>query len=150
MAKKIKVVLLKPVRNLGNAYDVVEVSPPYFKNVLQKQWLANIADKATLDQLAQRQQQKQQEQEKQRQAFDKMIRELQAWLIIKKKATDAGNLYDKVDEREIAKTINHLYWLNLTKSDIKIPHKLESVGIYPVKIKFQGKEVEIQVDIQRN
>ncbi len=149
MAKKIKVVLLKPVRNLGNAYDVVEVSPPYFKNVLQKQWLAKIADKATLNQLAQRQQQKQQELEQQKQAFEKMVKELQAGLVIKKKATDAGNLYDKVDEREIAKTINSLYWLHLTKSDVEIPHKFESVGLYSAKIKFQGKEVEIQVDIQK-
>ena len=149
MAKKIKVVLLQPVRNLWNAYDVVEVSPPYFKNVLQRQGLATLAKWEILKKLEAKRAQKEAEAQHQKQAFEKMVQELKDGLILSKKATDAGNLYDKVDEREIAKEINHRYGLNLGKDNIKIPHKLQSIGSFPATIVLDWKELQIHIIIQK-
>ena len=150
MGKKIKVVLLQPVRGLGNAYDVVEVSPHYFAHVLAPKKLAQQATPGLLKKIQERKAQAEQQLQQQKEAFAKMVEELsQEGLLITKKATEGGKLYDKVDEDEIAKLLNQKYGLNLDKKSIKLPHKLETIGIFPVEVSFGDQTAQIKVEIQQ-
>ena len=107
MSAKIDVVLLQAVKSLWQKNEVVSVSIAYAKNVLFPKWLAKQADALVKNNLVQKK-----EQEKKHIAQVGEIRstlelysKAEEPLVIKRKVTPSGGLYEKVHEIDVKKAI---------------------------------------------
>lgn len=142
MAGKVDVVLLQPVKWLGQKNDVVSVSVAYAKNVLFAKWQAKVADAAAKNTLIQKE-----EAEKKRilhigEIRDSLILYIKAGesLIIKRKVTPSWGLYEKVHESDIRDAIKQ--WNIIVPTEINIQKNVwDSVGSQNVQLTWSGKKM---------
>lgn len=144
MAWKIDIVLLQSVKWLWNKNDVVSVSVAYAKNVLFPTWQARVADSITKNNL----QQKKDQQNKHAQLVSEMWNEIQLYisakehLIIKRKTTPTGKLYEKVHETDLRDAMKQ--WNISLPADIIIKKNTwDEMGEHTAKIQYNNKEVEL-------
>lgn len=103
MSAKIDVVLLQAVKSLWQKNEVVSVSIAYAKNVLFPKWLAKQADALVKNNLVQK---KEQEKKHIAQVWEirstlELYSKAEEPLIIKRKVTPSGWLYEKVHETDV-------------------------------------------------
>lgn len=144
---KIKVVFLKDSK-WWKRWQIKEVSPALFKNVLKKQQIAAEINSPEAKSLLQKIEKKQKEHEKQIEKLKEIIKKIKNdWLTIKRKVTPKGHLYDKVTEKDIAETILKQFWIKIPKEKIKLSHTIDMPGIYPFSINWLWIEEDLQVNI---
>lgn len=139
MQKKVKVLLLKPLINKGNAGDVVEVKLHFAQQVLIPSETAVIYDK---------QAQNQHEAHMKKVAAHKaeitskvkaMLETLtNEWVTFEKQATDNETLYDSITERSLAQYLMHTYNINITAQNIVLDDKIEQLGEYTVQFAYEN------------
>lgn len=107
MSAKIDVVLLQAVKSLGQKNEVVSVSISYAKNVLFPKWLAKQADALVKNNLVQKKEQEKKHilQVWEQRATLELYSKAEEPLIIKRKVTPSGGLYEKVHETDVKKAI---------------------------------------------
>lgn len=116
MSAKIDVVLLQAVKSLWQKNEVVSVSIAYAKNVLFPKWFAKQADALTKNNLVQK---KEQEKKHVAQVWElrntlELYSKAEEPLIIKRKVTPSGWLYEKVHETDVKK------WLEQWKISLPV------------------------------
>lgn len=131
-----KVILLKNIPKLGKKDDIIEVNEGYANNALFPQRLAVPATNSAISALEVRKQQKVAEKEIQHHLLDRAIEDLQNMNIsISVPVNDKGNLFSKIDEKDISEIIKKekdiyldVKYLNIENGPIK------SVGTYKIKV----------------
>ena len=102
---KLKVIFLQDSK-WGKRWEIKEVAPALFKNVLQRQKIAaeinSLEAKSLLAKIQKREKQHKQQVEKLKKIINKLKVEP---LTIKRKVTPKGHLYDKVTEKDICEQI---------------------------------------------
>ncbi len=142
------VILIKDVKALGKAGDVVKVNPGYARNFLFAKGLAIEATEANLADLG-----------KKKAAQAKEIAEIKAeaqslsgrlsgqTLKMKVKAGDKGKLYGSITAKDVAGAVEDELGVKLDKKKIEIKENIRVLGTYPISIKLHP-EVEAKIDIE--
>lgn len=114
MSWKIDVVLLQAIKWIWQKNDVVSVSIAYAKNVLLPKWQAKQADALVKNNLAQKKEQQKKHLTIVSEIRDSLHLYVQAKeeLLIKKKVTPSGWLYEKVHESDV-KELFHQWKITL-------------------------------------
>lgn len=148
MAKKIKVLLLKPLPPKWNAGEVIEVKIHFAQHVLIPQGIAVVYDKQV---------------ENQRAAQMKKVATFKADLLTRvkdmlskvendgitftKQVTDNGWLYDSISSKTIAQYITHEFAIKLGTDSFTLEPKIETVGDYEVGFSYEGVSWIIPVHV---
>ena len=144
-----QLILLKDVKGLGKAGQVVEASDGYARNMLIPKKLAMKATGANLAEL-----EKNRQEIEARRALDKQVAEeikakLEAATItIHAKGGDNGRLFGAVTSQDIADAIEKDFKLKLDKKKIDLSAPIKQAGTHQVEFKlFQGISAKCNVSV---
>lgn len=146
--RKIKVILLEDIENLGKKYEIKEVKAGYAKNFLIPKKLVKLATKENMEWLErqlEREAKKAEEELKKVQEVASKIDGLE--LIFPVKIGEKGELFEKIGVSKILEELKE-QGFHLKKNQILLEDSLKELGEFPVKIKFpHNLEAEIKVII---
>lgn len=144
-----QLILLKDVKGMGKAGEVVKASDGYARNLLLPKGLAMEATPANLKILEKRKA----EIEAQR-AMDKAVAEdikkkIEAiTLEIHTKAGEGGRLFGAITSKDIADTLEKNHKIILDKKKIELSAPIKQVGLTEVDLKlFQGISAKCKVNV---
>ncbi|MFC1651882.1 50S ribosomal protein L9 [Patescibacteria group bacterium] len=145
-----KIILLKDVKKLGEAWEVKEVAKGYARNFLIPRNLAVLATKNVLKKAKLEQKFKTEKKKKAKDAVKKVAKDLGKLTIsFSAKATKAGALFASITKRKIAQEI--IKTTKITKLDskkVQLDKPIKKVGNYKVKVKLEPKlESEVKVKV---
>jgi large subunit ribosomal protein L9 len=139
---KLLVKLLKPVKGLGNAGTFAEVAPSYANNVLLKQWLAKLANKAEID----NQKKHDQAVVKHKQHADESLLSLvqhirdQWWRTLHQKCNDQGKMFASLDSKKIAALLHTEHGVDVDARIVTLwISKIDTLGSYDVTLHIWWK-----------
>ncbi len=144
-----KVILLKNIPKLGKKDDIIEVNQGYANNALFPKKLAVVATPAVIDALRVRQQQKVAEKDIQHNLLDRAIAELQNLKVqIAVPVNEKGNLFSKIDEKDISKIIKDEYDILMDSKYLKVQGgAIKSLGIYKVDVSDGDFSSQFELEI---
>jgi len=132
-----RVIFLKDVENVGKKYEVKEVKDGYARNFLIPQGLAKAATEQELKKL-------EFQKEKEKEKAEEELKKIQALassmegqeVVISVKLGEEGQLFESITSQKIYEKIKKMGF-NVKKSQIELPETIESLGEFPIKIKFE-------------
>jgi large subunit ribosomal protein L9 len=145
----VKIILRQDVPNLGEAGEIKQVAPGYFRNFLLPRGMAVEATKGQINSLK----------------TDKAIREAQAQRAVDRSAAavdklagvtlripvrmgEQGRLYGSVTTRDLAEALSAQAGLTVDRHDITLPDSLKTIGVHSVPIKLEhGVPATVQVEL---
>lgn len=147
-----KVILLKQIKNIGEAGDAKDVSGGYFRNFLAPQHLAKPATPAVLKEVESIKRLHDEEVAKSRASLETILEKLNGEaLVLERKATVEGQLFGSVSESDIAEAIRAKGYPEVLAEHIFLEAPLKSLGIHTVPLRFApDKEGSIQVTIEKS
>jgi len=147
-----KVILLKPIKNTGEAGDVKDVSGGYFRNFLLPQRLAKPATPAATKEVEIIKRLHDEEAAKSRASLQALWEKLSGEaLVLERKATAEGQLFGSVSESDIADAIRAKGYPQVQTEHILLESPLKSLGIHTVPLRLApDREVSIRVEIQKS
>ncbi len=151
MSAKIDVVLLQAVKWLWQKNDVVSVSVAYAKNVLYPKWQAKQADALAKNNIAQKQAQEKKHIAQIWELRDSLHLYAQAEepLIIKRKVTPSGGLYEKVHETDVKAALTQ--WKTSLPADITITKQTrDEPGSYKATFIRGSKKLQVPFTIKES
>ena len=146
-----QIILLKDVKGLGKAGDVVKASDGYARNMLLPRKLGMEATESNLKTL----ERKRAEIEAQR-AIDKGVAEdikkkVEAGpaLVIKTKAGEGGRLFGAVTSQNIADEFLNVYKIELDKKKIELDAPIKQIGETKVTLKlYPGVTAALKINVE--
>ena len=145
---KIKVVFVKDCK-WGHRWEIKEVAPALFNNVLSKQWVAVKYWSAEANNILNKIKKQEEKHEKEIQIFQDLLNKLATnWLTIEKKLTPGWHFYDKVDSKEISNAILRQYWIKIPHDKIKLKEKINQPGQYEIEIWGHWLKKKIKIVIK--
>ena len=144
-----KVILHHSVEKLGQAGDIVEAAPGYFRNFLQPRGLGVEATRGTLkkreEDLATV---KKKAQQMHQAAVEKAEKITNLGVIhYTAKVGESGKLYGKITNKEIADMIESEVGFAVDKRLVKTENEIHALGVYRVTVKL-ANEVQTEVNLE--
>jgi large subunit ribosomal protein L9 len=128
-------ILLADVQDLGEAGDVVNVSPGYLRNYLIPRKLAHAATKGSLeDALRRREATERAEREQAERAGETAALLSKTVLTISHRAGEDGKLFGSVTSAEIADAIKEARGLRVDRKRIRLDEPIRAIGTYMVEV----------------
>lgn len=150
MQKKVKVLLLKPLINKGNAGDIAEVKTHFALNVLIPQGIAVVYDKQAQNQHETHMKKANAYKNELKSRVIAMLETLKnEGLTFEKQATDNDALYDSITERSLSQYLMHQYNINLTSSNFVLENKIEQLGDYSVEFIYEDVKGSFPITVIR-
>lgn len=148
--RKIKVILLQDIENLGKKYEIKEVKAGYAKNFLIPRNLVKLATKKNmkwLEKKLEKEAKKAEEELKKVQELASKIDGLE--LVFSVKVGEKGELFERIGILKILEKLKE-QGFSLKKNQILLEKPITELGEFPVKIKFDHNlEAEIKVIITK-
>lgn len=140
--KKIKVLLLKDVNNLGKKGEIVDVSDGYARNYLFPRGLAREVTEGMLEHLKLQELSQKKKEEKLLEKYrkEKSIIEGEVF-VIKAKVGEKGKLFGSITSKDIAEVISKKLKLDIDKRQIDLEEPIKSLGEYNVEVKLHPQVV---------
>ena len=130
-----KVVLVKNVKSVGRAHDVVDVSDGHAANFLIPQKLAISATPSAIRNADTYKAKAEADKEIQKQLIVQNLETLaQARIVITMKANDKGHLYDAVGVSEIASAIKEQTQVELPEDALRLEHPIKETGTFEIPV----------------
>lgn len=155
MAKKIDVLLLQPVKWVGNAGEIVSVAVAYATNQLIPQKKAKKADATIKNKHKQKQEKKRADTDKRYGAMADLVASLQKddnTLTINKRTNANDQLYESIDTKTVAD------WLRETYGTVVMPRFVsfantadewtKALGDYPVRLTYETIQHDFVISIR--
>ena len=146
-----KVILLKDVKGMGKAGEVVNASDGYARNFLFKKQQAMEATEANLKVL----ERKRKEIEAQRALDMAVARDIKAKveaaepIVVRAKAGDGGRLFGAVTSKDLADAFFEEYKIELDKKKIDLGAPIKQAGPATVELKlFQGISAKLRLVVE--
>ncbi len=131
-----KVLLLQDVKNVGDKYEVKNVSDGYARNFLLKQGLAVVATSQQLAKIESMKKKQEKEREKEVQKAKELAEKLAAIeTTMKLKVGEKEELYEAVTAKKIADSLSEK-GLAVKKEQVLLEKPIKSLGSYEVDIKL--------------
>jgi len=148
--KKIRVILLKDIDNLGKKYDVKLVKAGYARNFLLPKKLAKIATENNLRWLEGELERISEKEKKELQKFQELASKIDGIeVIFDLKVGENGELFESITPLKISKKLNE-EGFEIKKDQIIMKEPIRSLGEFPVKVRFpHNLEAEIKIIVNR-
>ncbi len=144
-----KVILLKFVKDLGRAGDIVEVSDGYAVNALFPKGLARQATAAILNKHKMAQKSAAIKAEKEKKAILEALQKIDGKvLFVKEKLNPKGKLYHSFGVREIIRVLHDQYHVSIPNHLFKKDYSFKEAGKYTVELEAYDTPVKIIVSIE--
>lgn len=144
-----KVILQKNVQKLGKIGDVVEAKPGYYRNFLEPRGLAHLATDGAMKKRSEELENLKAKAEKLHQeavAFGEKISSLGS-IKLTAKAGDAGRLYGKVTNKDIADELSKQLEVAVDKRGVKTLEEIAALGTYRVYVKV-ATDVTAELNVE--
>lgn len=144
-----KVILQKNVQNLGKLGDVVEAKPGYYRNYLQPRGLALLATEGALrkrDQELEALKAKAEREHQEAVERGAKITELGS-VKLTARAGEAGRLYGKVTNKDIAEAISKLVEFHIDKRGVRTLEEISALGTYRCYVKL-ASDVQAELNVE--
>lgn len=145
-----KIILQKPVDNLGNPGDIAEVADGYARNYLIPRGMAVKAEKGALQQAESLKRAHVSRLSKQKGEYEAIASKLIAagTLTIAARAGEEGKLFGSVTGADIAEAVSAQAGVALDKKDVYLDEPIRSVGTHEVRVKlFHEVEPVLTVEV---
>lgn len=144
-----EVILIKDVRNLGHANDVVTVKAGYAQNYLIPQGLAVVADKSSLKMHAEIKKQRAFKEQKLRNQSAEMAKRFDNIVLkIGAKAAPTGKIYGSVNAIQIAEALQQQYQLEVDRKKIHLDgDSVKELGTYKAFVELH-KDLKVTVQFE--
>lgn len=145
----VKVILQQDVPNLGQAGEVKQVAPGYFRNFLLPRGLAVEASKGQMNALHANKQVSNTQSARARERSDSLARKIQDVTIkIPVRVGEQDRMHGSVTNKDIAEALSAQAAISIDRHKIELRDPLKSVGIHSVPIKLDhGLEATLRVDL---
>eukprot|EP00879_Flechtneria_rotunda_P008740 GHRR01009154.1.p1 GENE.GHRR01009154.1~~GHRR01009154.1.p1 ORF type:complete len:198 (+),score=77.52 GHRR01009154.1:203-796(+) len=149
--KKQKVILLKDVEKLGSQGALMSVPIGYWRNYLQPQGIAKIANEQILEDLRKQKEnaiRAKLEEKAQAQAFANALATIGKFAL-KKKAGDKDQLFSSVTKQELVDAIYQQTGRNIADLDLTMP-EIKSLGTFECSVKLHPDVIGVfNIIVQR-
>lgn len=147
-----QVVLLEPVKNLGQTGEVVEVKNGFARNYLIPRGVALRASKENLVQFEEQKKEIEKRNGEKSKAAEELAKKLDGLAVtIIRQAAEDGRLYGSVTVREIAQQIAESEKLDVESKAIDLLNPIKTVGKTEVNVSlYAGVEAKITVNVARS
>lgn len=143
-----KVILLKEVKGLGKAGDLVNSKPGYFHNFLEKNGAAVLATPAVVKKWKADQEKKKAQEEERRQEAMALKDQLEGLQVtVQAKGGGAGRLFGSVTAQDIADALQKEHGLLIDKKKVELKESIRETGDFTVSIRVYP-EVLASVKVQ--
>lgn len=133
--KKIDIILLEDVTNLGRAGDIVAVAEGYARNNLFPAGRAALADAAAKHAAAGRQETQEKKKETERVALQAKAAELDGTeLTVTARVKDGLDIFGRITAPHIAKQLSEQTGLKIKTKDISLPEAVTRLGEYDITV----------------
>lgn len=149
MKKKIKIILLQDVPQLGQKNQMHSVHLGFAKNWLIPLKLAAIATPTLVSQIEKQGTLREEQMKRERQTYEERVKELEeVTLRLRPKKTKKGTLYAAIDEKAIAQHLAKRK-ISLDPKSIQLETPIKKVGEYEVPVVLsKDYRVKIKVIVQ--
>ena len=141
------IILLEPIKNLGEAGKIIKVRPGYARNYLIPQGLALLATRANKAELEARLNQRVRllaERKADAERLKDIIGDGEVEIIVK---AGEGRIYGSVSKKDIASAIEKTYEIKIDRRKIELINPIKELGDYPVIYKPHS-EVPIEFKVK--
>jgi large subunit ribosomal protein L9 len=145
-----KIILQKPVDNLGSPGDVAEVADGYARNYLIPRGLAIKAEKGALKHAESLKRAHLSRLSKRKGEYEAIASKLIATgaIRIEERAGEEGKLFGSVTAADIAEAVGRQAGVALERKDVQLDEPIRSVGTHEVRLKlFHGVEPVLTVEV---
>ncbi len=144
-----KVILLEDLKNLGEKYEVVEVSDGYARNFLLKKGKAKIASKSALAKIEKMKEKEKKEKEEKIKEIKKLISDLEKKKItIKTKTGEKDQLFESITAKKISDKLQK-EGFEINEDKIKLEEPIKDLGEKNILIKFEDDlKTNIKIKIE--
>jgi len=143
-----KIILLQNVSNIGQKYDVKEVSNGYARNFLFPKKLAEIATDKAIKNIEVLKKAHDTEIKIQKDLLVKNIEDLSDVVIeMKEKANEKGHLFAGVHKDEIVEEIKKQTQLDIHPDFIQLKEPIKEIGEHDIVVEAEGKKNKFKLKI---
>ncbi len=144
-----KVILLQDIPKIGKKYEVKNVKDGFARNFLLPKNLAKLADKGALKEAEVLKQKEEREKEAKTEALTKAIFDLEGKEIVYEvKAGDKGQLFDKIDAKDIKEVLKKETGQALPEKFIKLGEAIKKIGRYEIVLETDDKAVKFGLNVK--
>jgi large subunit ribosomal protein L9 len=145
----VKVILKQDVPNLGQAGEVKQVAPGYFRNFLLPRGLAVEASKGQIRSLEANSSNRTAQTSRARRQAGSLAENLeQITITIPVRLGEQGRIFGSVTNKDIAEALEHQASTTVDRHKIELREPLKSIGVHTVPVKLdQGVEAQVRVEL---
>lgn len=143
-----KVILVKDVKNVGKAGEIVNVSDGYGRNYLLPRGLAIEATESNIKVLNEKKKAEEKKRQQELEEAKEMAQKLSNLsLVLKVKAGENGKLFGSITSKDVEKALKEKGF-DIDKKKISFDETVKTTGTYYVDIKlYQGVIAKVKVDV---
>ncbi len=143
-----KVILVKDVKNVGKAGEIVNVSDGYGRNYLLPRGLAIEATESNIKVLNEKKKAEEKKRQQELEEAKEMAQKLSNLsLVLKVKAGENGKLFGSVTSKDVEEALKEKGF-DIDKKKISFDETVKTTGTYYVDIKlYQGVIAKVKVDV---
>ncbi|MBE3591507.1 MAG: 50S ribosomal protein L9 [Thermoanaerobacter sp.] len=143
-----KVILVKDVKNVGKAGEIVNVSDGYGRNYLLPRGLAIEATESNIKVLNEKKKAEEKKRKQELEEAKEMAQKLSNLsLVLKVKAGENGKLFGSVTSKDVEEALKEKGF-DIDKKKISFDETVKTTGTYYVDIKlYQGVIAKVKVDV---
>lgn len=147
MSKKVQVLLLENVSNVGQAGQIIETSEGYARNYLFPQGKAALATESVKKVVEQKKAVATKAAEEELSETQKKAEALEGTeLVIIGKIKDGDQIFGKITPAKIAQELSKQAGLAIKSGDVKLPQVVNKLGTYDVTVRL-SKEIETTLKV---
>ena len=145
-----KVILLQDVPKVGKKYEIKNVKDGFARNFLLLKNLAKIAEAGTLQEIEAAKQKEAREKERRTESLVATMSDLEGKEIVYEvKAGDKGQLFDKIDAKDIKNVLKKETGQALPEKFIKLGEAIKKIGRYEIILEADDREVKFGLNVKK-
>lgn len=145
-----RVILLKDVKGLGKAGDLVNSKPGYFHNFLAANGLAVEATPAAVKQWKAKQKRLEEEEAKRKAEAEELKKKIDALTVtVSAKGGGNGKLFGSITGQDIADALQKQAGLSIDKKKIELKESIREVGVREVDVRvYADMTARLKVNVE--
>jgi large subunit ribosomal protein L9 len=141
-----QVILIQPIKGLGNIGDIVSVTSGYARNFLLPKLKAKRATEESIKDFENKKVMIQEDNDNKRAEAEVMSKDIEGLMIvIVRQAGAMGQLYGSVTTKDVSTSMSAKGY-TINKNDVHLPYSIKNLGIHKAEIRLHP-EVSVNINI---